>query len=81
MARWPSFVGDDGSVQNPTMTFRLGGVDTGRFLAAYRTDTVMPEHVSALLRRHHGAGYDLPRAKIWLLPTTRPTTSYATAPG
>jgi hypothetical protein len=31
MAGFPSFVGDDGRVQNPTMIFRLGGVDTGRF--------------------------------------------------
>jgi FAD-dependent oxidoreductase family protein len=72
MAGWPSFVGDDGRVQNPTMIFRLGGVDTGRFLAAYGTDTIMPEQVSELLRRHNGAGYDLPRAKIWLFTTPRP---------
>ena len=72
MAGWPAFVGDDGRVQNPTMIFRLGGVDTARFLAAYGADTIMPEQVSELLRRHHGAGYDLPRAKIWLFATTRP---------
>lgn len=71
MAGFPSFIGDDGRVQNPTMIFRLGGVDTGRFLAAYGADTIMPEQVSELLRRHHGAGYDLPRAKIWLFTTTR----------
>jgi hypothetical protein len=72
MAGLPSFVGDDGRVQNPTMIFRLGGVDTARFLAAYGTDTIMPGHVSELIRRHSGAGYDLPRAKIWLFTTTRP---------
>ncbi|MCC7326395.1 MAG: FAD-dependent oxidoreductase [Burkholderiales bacterium] len=72
MAGWPTFVGDDGRLQNPTMIFRLGGVDTARFLAAYGGDTIMPEPVSELLRRHHGAGYDLPRAKIWLFTTTRP---------
>ena len=72
MAGLPSFVGDNGRVQNPTMIFRLGGVDTARFVAAYGTDTIMPEQVSELLRRHHGHGYDLPRAKIWLFPTTRP---------
>jgi fructose-1-phosphate kinase PfkB-like protein len=32
----------------------------------------MPERFSELLRTHHGKGYDLPRAKIWLFPTTRP---------
>jgi hypothetical protein len=72
MAGLPSFIGDEGRVQNPTMIFRLGGVDTGRFLRAYGPDTIMPEHVSELLRRHNGRGYDLPRAKIWLFATTRP---------
>ena len=72
MAGLPTFVGDDGRVQNPTMIFRLGGVDTGRFVRAYGADTIMPEQVSELLRRHHGKGYYLPRAKIWLFTTTRP---------
>jgi len=72
MAGWPSIVGDAGRVQNPTMIFRLGGVDTRRFLAAYGSDTIMPEQVSDMLRRHNGAGYQLPRAKIWLFTTTRP---------
>jgi glycine/D-amino acid oxidase-like deaminating enzyme len=72
MAGFPSFVGDEGRVQNPTMIFRVGGVDTGRFLAAYGTDTIMPEQVMDLLRRHNGNGYFLPRAKIWLFTTTRP---------
>jgi glycine/D-amino acid oxidase-like deaminating enzyme len=72
MAGWPSFVGDEGRVQNPTMIFRLGGVDTARFLAAYGADTIMPELVSEMLRRFNGDGYQLPRAKIWLFTTTRP---------
>jgi glycine/D-amino acid oxidase-like deaminating enzyme len=72
MAGFPAFVGDQGKVQNPTMIFRLGGVDTARFLAAYGTDTIMPEAISALLREHNGKGYVLPRAKIWLFTTTRP---------
>jgi hypothetical protein len=72
MAGSPTFVGDEGRVQNPTMIFRLGGVDTKRFLQAYGSDTIMPEPVSELLRRHHGQGYFLPRAKIWLFTTTRP---------
>jgi hypothetical protein len=54
------------------MIFRLGGVDTARFLAAYGTDTIMPEAISEMLRAHHGKGYFLPRAKIWLFTTTRP---------
>ncbi len=72
MAGFPSFIGDNGRVQNPTMIFRLGGVDTERFLRAYGTDTIMPEQVSALLRKYNGNGYYLPRAKIWLFTTTRP---------
>lgn len=72
MAGFDSFIGDNGQVQNPTMIFRLGGVDTQRFAAAYGEDTILPEAVSALLRRHHGQGYFLPRSKIWLFPTTRP---------
>ena len=72
MAGSPTFVGDEGRVQNPTMIFRLGGVDVARFLRAYGDDTIMPEGFSELLRAHHGRGYDLPRAKIWLFPTTRP---------
>lgn len=72
MAGLPTFVGDDGRVQNPTMIFRLGGVDTERFLRGYGADTIMPEQVTELLRRHHGHGYFLPRAKIWLFTTTRP---------
>jgi len=72
MAGLPSFVGDEGRVQNPTMIFRIGGVDTQRFLAAYGTDTIMPEQVMDLLKLHNGRGYFLPRAKIWLFTTTRP---------
>lgn len=72
MAGLPAFVGDQGRVQNPTMIFRLGGVDIARFLAAYGADTIMPEAVTELIRAHHGQGYFLPRAKIWLFATTRP---------
>ncbi len=73
MAGLPSFVGQKGRVQNPTMIFRLMGVDVPRFLEAYGHDTIMGEEVSALIREK-GAGneYKLPRAKIWLFPTTRP---------
>jgi hypothetical protein len=73
MAGFPSFIGQEGRVQNPTMIFRLQGVDVGRFVATYGADTIMGEAVSALIREK-GAGneYRLPRAKIWLFPTTRP---------
>jgi hypothetical protein len=72
MAGWRTTIGDDGHVQNPTMMFRLGGVDVERFLAAYGADTIMPPEVSAKIADANGNGYRLPRGKIWLFPTTRP---------
>lgn len=73
MAGLPSFIGQEGKVQNPTMIFRLMGVDVGRFVETYGQDTIMPEAVSALIReKSAGNQYNLPRAKIWLFPTTRP---------
>lgn len=73
MAGFPSFIGQDGHVQNPTMIFRLLGVDVDRFRAKYGEDTIMGEAVSSLIReRAAGNEYNLPRAKIWLFPTTRP---------
>lgn len=73
MAGLPSFVGDNGHVQNPTMIFRLMGVDIARFRAAYGDDTIMPVTVSEMIAEANAAGdYVLPRAKIWLFPTTRP---------
>ena len=73
MAGLPCFVGDHGRVQNPTMIFRLLGVDVPRFLARHGSDTIMDESVSEALRQADAAGtYRLPRAKIWIFPTTRP---------
>jgi len=73
MAGLPNFIGDQGRVQNPTMIFRLGGVDVAAFNAAYGADTIMPPSVSALIAEANQSGrYKLPRAKIWLFTTTRP---------
>ncbi|MGE3067513.1 MAG: FAD-dependent oxidoreductase [Hyphomicrobiaceae bacterium] len=73
MAGFPSFIGQNGKVQNPTMIFRLQGVDVDRFVARYGADTIMPEEISELIReKNAGNDYRLPRAKIWLFPTTRP---------
>jgi glycine/D-amino acid oxidase-like deaminating enzyme len=73
MAGLPSFIGQDGHVQNPTMIFRLLGVDVEHFRAEYGEDTIMNEAVSARIREAAaGNEYFLPRAKIWLFPTTRP---------
>lgn len=72
MAGFPTSMGHDGRVQNPTMIFRLMGVDVERFVAAHGNDTIMPIEVSALIAAANASGYRLPRAKIWLFPTTRP---------
>lgn len=73
LAGLPSFVGDNGTVQNPTMIFRLMGIEVDRFKAEYGEDTIMPDRISELIRRKDNLGeYNLPRAKIWLFPTTRP---------
>jgi hypothetical protein len=72
MAGWQTTMGDNGHVQNPTMIFRLGGVDVERFLATYGADTIMPPEVSAKIVEANRNGYRLPRGKIWLFPTTRP---------
>jgi glycine/D-amino acid oxidase-like deaminating enzyme len=72
MAGLPSFIGQNGRVQNPTMIFRLLGVGVSRFVARYGADTIMPEEISTLIREKAGNEYFLPRAKIWLFPTTRP---------
>jgi hypothetical protein len=73
MAGLPFTVGRDGAVQNPTMMFRLQGVDVARVMARYGPDTIMPSHVSDLIKAKHDSGeYYLPRAKIFLFPTTRP---------
>ena len=73
MAGLPGFVGADGQVQNPTMIFRLMGVDTRRLFATYGDDTIMPAEITELIAAENRAGrYELPRTKIWLFPTTRP---------
>jgi hypothetical protein len=73
MAGLPSVIGDEGRVQNPTMIFRLGGVDIARFRAAYGEDTIMPPAIADLMERAEASGrYHLPRRKIWLFPTTHP---------
>lgn len=72
MAGFATFMGDNGTVQNPTMIFRLMGVDTDRLTAAYGADTIMPPHVSEMIENAARQGYDLPRKKIWLFATPRP---------
>ena len=66
-------VGADGKVQNPTMIFRIRGVDVERFLATYGEDSILPESVMKAIGQANQSGkYKLPRAKIFLFPTPRP---------
>lgn len=66
-------MGDNGRIQNPTMIFRLGGVDVKKFLAEWGDDTISPAKITERIEyacRHDG--YDLPRKKIWIFGTPRP---------
>ncbi|MET0536553.1 MAG: FAD-dependent oxidoreductase [Xanthobacteraceae bacterium] len=73
MAGLPYFVGEQGRVQNPTMIFRLQGVDVDRFLTTYGPDSIMGGPVSTLIGKlNSGNEYHLPRSKIFLFPTPRP---------
>jgi len=66
-------MGQDGKVQNPTMLFRLMGVDVARLRAHYGEDTIMGDEVSQMIRNlHNSREYDLPRSKIFLFSTPRP---------
>src|SRR5438876_1154656 len=67
MAGFETFMGQDDQVQNPTMIFRLQGVDVERFLATYGEDSIMGEDVSKTIQKlHREKEYFLPRAKIFL---------------
>ncbi len=73
LAGLPTFMGQDGQVQNPTMMFRLMGVDVERFRATFGEDSILGENVSQMIRSlHNSHDYALPRAKIFLFPTPRP---------
>ncbi len=67
------FFGDNGVIQNPTMFFRLGGVDMDAYLAYFGSDTICPPKVTEQILALNASGeYELPRHKIWIFPTTRP---------
>ena len=73
MAGLATFAGDSGRVQNPTMIFRLLGVDLTRFRAARGPDSIMGDAVvDAIQRANRAHEYALPRAKIFLFETPRP---------
>ena len=72
MSGLPFTVGDNGKVQNPTMIFRLAGVDVEQFLETYGDDSILPDHVmKSILDANASGQYRLPRAKVFLFPTPR----------
>jgi hypothetical protein len=73
MAGLPNFIGDKGKVQNPTMIFKISGVDIEIFKRTYGLNSIMPQEVTDLIiKMNKGNKYKLPRAKIWLFSTTKP---------
>ncbi|WP_353171828.1 FAD-dependent oxidoreductase [Paracandidimonas soli] len=73
MAGFPTFSSKNGVVQNPTMIFRLQGVDVDRFLKRYGDNSVLLGEVVELIKQANASGkYDLPRSKAFLFPTPRP---------
>ena len=65
-------MGDNGTIQNPTAMFRLGGVDTAHFSDYWGPDTISPDCVTELLHEANRQGWHLPRVKVWVFPTPRP---------
>lgn len=72
MAGLDTRVGDNGKVQNPTMMFRLMGVDVERFLAAHGPDSILGSDIAELIGMDDGHPDPLPRRKVFLFPTPRP---------
>lgn len=73
MAGLPNFIGDKGKVQNPTMIFKISGVDIEIFKQTYGLNSIMPQEVTDLIvKMNKDNKYKLPRAKIWLFSTTKP---------
>jgi hypothetical protein len=66
------FFGDNGSIQNPTMFFRLGGIQTDAFWAQWGPNTISPPQITEEIIRRREEGADLPRDKIWVFRSTRP---------
>lgn len=72
LAGFPTRIGDEGKVQNPTMIFRVHGVDVQRFLNHHGSNSIMgPEVMEQLEKSHRSGEFYCPRKKIFLFPTGR----------
>lgn len=60
--------GNNGVIQNPSMMFKVGNVDVGRYLAYWGSDTISPPKVVDKLEKRK----ELIRKKVWLFPTVNP---------
>lgn len=66
-------MGENGTVQTPTMIFRLGNVDVEEFTKFWGADTISPPEVTEMIdQAAQREGLLLPRNKIWIFPTSRP---------
>jgi hypothetical protein len=72
MAGLPFTGGPEAKVQNPTMIFRLQGVDIDRFLAVHGADTILGSEIEKRIEAAQREGMNLPRKKVFLFPTPRP---------
>lgn len=73
MAGLPFTVGHEGTVQNPTMIFRMQGVDIDRFASKHGTDSILSSDVmQAIVQANSSGRYKLPRTKVFLFKTPRP---------
>lgn len=58
-------------LQNPTMMFRMMGVNVRELMDAMTGDSIAPAWVEASITQQRLAGMELPRSKIFLFPTPR----------
>jgi glycine/D-amino acid oxidase-like deaminating enzyme len=72
MAGLQTFSGADGHVQNPTMMFRLQGVNVDKFMTTHGPDTIMGPDITQAMNEIDPNCTLLPRRKIFLFPTPRP---------
>lgn len=66
-----TFIGDQGRIQNPTMIFRMTGVDLDLFWSTYGPNSIMSHEISDIISQlDEKKEYSLPRTKIFLFPST-----------
>jgi ribulose 1,5-bisphosphate synthetase/thiazole synthase len=66
-------MGDNGKIQNPTMIFKINGVDVESFQKHWGNNTICSTEVTELINSLNESGkYELPRSKIWIFTTPKP---------